>query len=268
MKHPFTAFIRRALRCAAGTLGICLLTTDLYAQEAGAGKAADQVPQFVPAPSVVKHVGRQIVIQPAAPVQAKCYEPAAPGLQVLDANYGPVQGQQEFCATATFYCTVTGVNYGTPVYSWSINGMAAWPSGYTVTPTGPGTATVTVSQPWTPPQIQPIFDIVCDIDAPGFCHPIRVRLNDLRMRTTRDCLQNEPEPQWRAAAYPNPATDQLTLQGEVAEAVLLDLRGLPRRRFEAAARTLSVRDLPAGIYYLRLVQKNGQVRTQRIEVQH
>lgn len=198
---------------------------------------------------------------------AICHVPS-PSLSVTGPN-GPAQSQDEFCRTAVFDCAVSNIAGAT--YQWSINGLATWPNGYTITPGTNGyTCQVSVTQPWTPPQIQPIFDIVCEVNAPGACHPVRVRLNDLRMRTDRDCMGSSGLEVRTATAYPNPVADQLVMPAAIQQAQLFDNRGKLRRTYlaEPAKKTLDVKDLPAGLYQLRLMQLDGRVTSQRLEIQH
>jgi hypothetical protein len=67
-------------------------------------------------------------------------------------------------------------------------------------------------------------------------------------------------------AYPNPASETLTLPAGATSAVLLNSQGREVQR-GAAVGILDVRQLPAGLYNLQTHQ-NGKVVNQRIEVKH
>lgn len=205
-----------------------------------------------------------------------CYMPATtPTLTVMGPN-GQAQSTDEFCAEAVFDCSVSYDAYmettSAVTYTWSVNGMGTWPApgGYEIIPGATkSSCQVRIKQPWNPPQIQPIFDIVCQIQG-GICSEIWIRLNDLRMRTQQDCLRGGEPPVFDGrAAYPNPANNQLTLPAGIRKAQLYDAKGVVRREYQASAtKVLDVRELPEGLYHLRLELQDGAVRRQRIEVQH
>jgi hypothetical protein len=67
-------------------------------------------------------------------------------------------------------------------------------------------------------------------------------------------------------AYPNPASESLTLPTGVKEAVLLDNQGGRVRQLENSGK-LDVRKLPDGIYNLQIRHK-GKIINQRIQVKH
>jgi hypothetical protein len=68
-------------------------------------------------------------------------------------------------------------------------------------------------------------------------------------------------------AYPNPASERLTLPVSATEAELLNSAGTVVLRASSAQRVLDVHELPAGTYYLRTLQE-GKATTQRVQVTH
>jgi hypothetical protein len=69
-----------------------------------------------------------------------------------------------------------------------------------------------------------------------------------------------------ATAYPNPATESLTIPQGVGNAILLNSQGYPVAKADASGH-LDVRNLPAGLYNLQTSQE-GKLTNQRIEVKH
>jgi hypothetical protein len=67
-------------------------------------------------------------------------------------------------------------------------------------------------------------------------------------------------------AYPNPASESLTLPAGITGAVLLNSQGRVVQRSEVGGK-VNVRELPAGLYNLQM-QQNGKLLNQHIEVKH
>jgi hypothetical protein len=97
--------------------------------------------------------------------------------------------------------------------------------------------------------------------------------NTVRMYLNRTVLSTRPKQLTGISVYPNPATDQITVKQAAPlrsplTAVMFDGVGREVRRMRVAApiATLSVADLPRGMYVLQLSAAEG-VTSQRIVVQ-
>lgn len=86
--------------------------------------------------------------------------------------------------------------------------------------------------------------------------------------TTRDCGS------LTQVAYPNPATDDLTVttDGQEGKAVFYDAQGMAHKSInlhvDNTQTTINVRDLPAGVYHLCITRKNGTPIDKQIVIQH
>jgi len=69
-----------------------------------------------------------------------------------------------------------------------------------------------------------------------------------------------------AVAYPNPATESLTVPDGVQRATLLNSAGKPVQSLDKPGK-LNVQSLPEGLYNLQMMQ-NGKLINQRIQVRH
>jgi hypothetical protein len=67
-------------------------------------------------------------------------------------------------------------------------------------------------------------------------------------------------------AYPSPASEMLSLPRQVEQATLLDNQGRPVMQLKGTGK-LDVRNLPDGLYNLRMLQ-NGELINQHIQIKH
>jgi hypothetical protein len=80
------------------------------------------------------------------------------------------------------------------------------------------------------------------------------------------CFTNATQSPTAATAYPNPATESLTISQSAEQAVLLNSQGQAVQKPDASGK-LRVQDLPAGLYNLQM-QQDGKLINQRIQVKH
>jgi hypothetical protein len=76
------------------------------------------------------------------------------------------------------------------------------------------------------------------------------------------------------ALYPNPATDVLTVEagGKAAQVTFYDTQGLVKKELHLKntmqKTAINLRDLPTGLYYVRVRTQEGETINQQIQVQH
>jgi len=73
-------------------------------------------------------------------------------------------------------------------------------------------------------------------------------------------------PSSQIVAYPNPATEIVTISGDVKDAILVNAKGKTLRKADEFGR-LDVQSLPDGLYNLQMMQ-HGKLINQRIQVKH
>ena len=65
--------------------------------------------------------------------------------------------------------------------------------------------------------------------------------------------------------YPNPATEKITISGEVAEISLYSIHGQLVRSVQNV-NTMDVSDFNKGMYIVRMTNKSGSKQSQKLEI--
>ena len=75
-------------------------------------------------------------------------------------------------------------------------------------------------------------------------------------------------PKQGAALYPNPASEQVTLSEDVVSVQVVNSYGNPVPTIRHQRGQLNVRQAAAGLYHVRMVMRDGSVKTQQLQVVH
>jgi len=185
--------------------------------------------------------------------------PVSESVHITDA-YATVTAPGEVVKYDTFTAALDQANTVGP-YTWSISPSVKASISNPSTATGPSVQVVARNA----------GQITITATGTDVCTGAAITAASATVTITTGGLRPAPA---RAAAYPNPADDVLTLAAPEAAvaaglrtAVLYSAQGREVRRTRAGEAQVSTADLPSGLYYL-MVAQNGQVKRSQIRVQH
>ncbi|TLM94206.1 T9SS type A sorting domain-containing protein [Hymenobacter jeollabukensis] len=192
-------------------------------------------------------------------VQALNASCAASDPRGFQASYGPPQPEEltyndrDLCNTGIVFFSVRAADPAA-TFQWSISGSGAR---LRFGSTG-SQVSVYITDP------QGTFDL--SVEARNSCNPAPAPVNPVQVGTffCADFDYTCGMGSARAAAYPNPADESLTVRGN-AGATLYDAAGAPVARLAPGQHQLRTRGLPEGAYFLQLP---GRPARQRVQVRH
>jgi hypothetical protein len=164
-----------------------------------------------------------------------------------------IQTGQDQCLRQAYY-TITNYN---PALTYQVNTAYSSPSGVTAVPAAPLTSTFRIKGSFN--AVAGSFTITatdtrCSVSTTSSEYYVEFQCNDGTFPSAK-----------ATTAYPNPATESLTLPKGTKSATLLNDQGRPVQQLKTGQ--VDVRNLPDGLYNLQMMQ-DGKLINQRIQVKH
>ncbi|UOQ73463.1 trypsin-like serine protease [Hymenobacter cellulosilyticus] len=172
-----------------------------------------------------------------------------------------VTGNQTVFFNSSQRYTVSGNNSN---YNWTV------PYGWSITG-GQGSSSITVRTPdyETYDPVEVTFNDACGNPSSAMLY-----VDNLPRTPCRYCEPIRAAGDDKQGIYPNPAVDEVTIasEGQEAEATFYDARGKARKvvqlHADASLNKVSVRDLPDGLYHVRVVGNGMKTVDRQLVIQH